>query len=407
MATSNTEIFSEPACAPALWLLDPQITFLNHGSFGSCPRVILDLQTELRERMEKAPVEFLARDLEPMLDQSRSALAEFVGAPPDDLVFVTNATTGINTVLRSLDWRPDDDLLVTNHEYNASRNALHFAAARAGARVVVAEVPFPVRAENEIVDAILEAVTSRTRLALLDHVTSQTGLVLPMERLVQALRERGVETLVDGAHAPGMIPLNLEKLGAAYYTGNCHKWLCSPKGAGFLYVRRDKQGPIRPLSISHGANSPRTDRSRFLIEFGWTGTCDPSAYLCLPEALRYMGSLLKGGWPDVMRHNHLLAVKAREVICPALGIDAPCPPEMIGSLASFPIPNGSPGPVLSPLYADPVQEQLRLRHGIEVPVVPWPGPPRRLLRISAQLYNSLPQYERLAQALRAELDPPS
>src|SRR5262245_52656113 len=252
---------AEPACDPKLWLLDSNVTFLNHGSFGSCPRPVLEFQQRLRERLERQPVQFFVHDLEGLLDQARIELANFLGAEADDLVFVPNATTGVNTVLRSQTFRPGDEILVTNHEYNACRNALNVAAERSGTVVVVAHIPFPLKTEDEVVDGVLAGVTQCTRLALLDHVTSHTCLVFPMARLVDELSKRGIETLVDGAHAPGMIPLNLRELGAAYYTGNAHKWLCAPKGAGFLYVRRDRQQLIRPLVISHGANSPRTDRS--------------------------------------------------------------------------------------------------------------------------------------------------
>jgi len=382
-------------------MLDREIIFLNHGSFGSCPRPVLEYQQDIRERLERQPVQFFVRDLEELLDEAREALAGFLGARPHDLVFVPNATAGINTVLRSLKFKRGDELLVANHEYNACRNALDFVASRANARVVVATIPFPLRSLEEIVDAVLSRVTSRTRLALLDHVTSQTGLILPIERLVCELDRRGVDTLVDGAHAPGMLPLNLRQIGAAYYTGNCHKWLCAPKGAGFLCVRGDRQKSIRPLAISHGANSPRTDRSRFLIEFGWNGTWDPSAFLSVPEALRFVGSLLPGGWSEVMKRNRQLVLAGRRTLCDALGIETPCPDSFIGSLASVPLPDAPKQKApLSPLYADPLQDKLLSKHGIEVPVIPWPAPPRRLLRISAQLYNSLPQYERLGEALQ-------
>lgn len=384
----------------SLWPLDPAVTFLNHGSFGSCPRAVLEQQLEWRTRMERQPIQFFVRDLEPLLDLARESLAAFVGAPTEDLVFVSNATTGVNAVLRSLPFRPGEELLVTNQEYNACRNALDFVAARAGTAVVVADIPFPVGSEDEVVTAVLARVNSRTRLALLDHVVSQTGLVLPIARLVGELQGRGVDVLVDGAHAPGMLPLELAELGAAYYTGNCHKWLCAPKGAGFLCVRRDRQHLVRPVVISHGANSPRTDRSRFQIEFGWTGTADPSAWLTVPKAIQFMAGLVPGGWPEVMRRNRELALAARRVIGPALGLQPLCPDEMVGSLAAFPLPDGASAEVpRTPLYLDPLQEVLLVRHGLEVPVIPWPAPPRRVLRVSAQLYNSLPQYERLAAVL--------
>jgi isopenicillin-N epimerase len=392
--------FHRPAVDPGHWLLDPGVVFLNHGSFGSCPRPVLEFQQQLRERLERQPVRFFVRELEPLWDEARAALARFLGAAADELIFVPNATAGVNTVLRSLNFAPGDELLVTDHEYNACRNALNFVAERTGARVVVASIPFPLKNGAEFIQPVLAAVTARTRLVLLDHVTSQTGLVLPIPPLVSELNRQGVETLIDGSHAPGMIPLNLAELGATYYTGNCHKWLCAPKGAAFLCVRRDRQALIRPLVISHGANSPRQDRPRFLIEFGWTGTGDPSTMLSVPAALRFMEGLLPGGWPEIMRRNRGLALAARQVLCQALQIDPPCPDEFIGSMAALPISDAaSAGPAKSPLYLDPLQDRLQHEHAIEVPIIPWPAPPKRLLRVSAQLYNSLPQYERLAQAL--------
>ena len=378
--TTPASLLNQPAADPRLWLLDPAVTFLNHGSFGSCPQAVLDFQQGIRDRLERQPVRFLVRELEPLWDDARAVLAQFVGADPDDLVFVANATTGVNTVLRSLRFKPGDELLVTNHEYNACRNALNFVAEQSGMRVVVAEVPFPLQCEDDFVLPVMEKVTSRTRLALLDHVTSQTGLVFPIERLVRELSTRGIATLVDGSHAPGMVPLDLRKIGATYYTGNCHKWICAPKGAAFLHVRRDRQPDIRPLVISHGANSKRTDRSRFLIEFGWTGTSDPSAMLSVPEALRFMAQLLPDGWPEIMRRNHDLVVAARKLLCATLAIRPPCPDQFLGSLASLPIPDTpSPAPSKSPLYLDPWQNQLLDVHQIEVPLIPWPAAPRRLL----------------------------
>jgi isopenicillin-N epimerase len=320
------------------------------------------------------------------------------------VVFVANATSGVNTVLRSLEFRRGDELLVTNHEYNACRNALDFAAARSGAKVVSVAIPFPLSSAGEITDRILTAVTGRTRLALIDHVTSQTGLVFPIQRIIDELEKRGVETLVDGAHAPGMVPLNLKRLGATYYTGNCHKWICAPKGAGFLHVRPDQQNKIRPLVISHGANSARTDRSSILIEFGWTGTWDPAAMLSVPRAIEFMGNLLPGGWPAVMERNRQLALAARRLLCQASDQELPCPESLVGSLASIPLPAGrTAGPPKSPLYLDPLQEELMRRDRIEVPVIPWPKPPTRLLRISAQLYNCLSDYEKLVEALPGAL----
>ena len=381
-----------------LWGLDPTVDFLNHGSFGACPLPVLEAQEGLRRRLEAEPVLFLSRQLEELADAARAALGAFLGADPDGLAFLPNATTGVNTVLRSLPFEPGDELLLSDHEYNACRNALHYAAELAGARVVTAAIPFPLREPGEVVEAFLAAVSPRTRLALIDHVTSPSGLVFPVAEVIARLEERGVDVLVDGAHAPGMLPLELDELGAAYYTGNCHKWLCAPKGAGFLWVRNDRREGIRPLSISHGMNSTRTDRSRFRLEFDWTGTHDPTPYLCLPEAIRFLGSLLSGGWPELMERNSSLALRARSVLCEALGVEPPAPDSMIGTLATVPLPD-SAGPLLPPRSPDPLQAELFDRHRVEAVVLYWPAPPKRLLRVSAQLYNRIEQFERLAALL--------
>ena len=327
----------KPYVDPALFALDPDVVFLNHGSFGACPLAVLEYQAELRKHMERQPVKFFQRDLEGLLDEARARLGEFINVVSDDLVFVANATAGVNTVLRSLPFEPGDELLVSNHEYNACRNALHFAAEKCGAKVVTVEIPFPVASEDEVVDAVMSCVTDKTRLLLIDHVTSQTGLVLPIKRIIDELNERDIDTLIDGAHAPGMIPLDLTELDATYYTGNCHKWLCAPKSAGFLYIRKDKQEQIRPLTISHGANSPRTDRSRLQIEFGWMGTRDPTAALSVPFVIDHMEETMPGGWDGLMERNRELALTARRIYCHSYNTPLPSPDSMIGSLVSIPI----------------------------------------------------------------------
>jgi isopenicillin-N epimerase len=399
----NTPADTRTSRLRALWTLEPGVRFLNHGSFGACPSEVLAYQSELRARLEREPVRFFVRELEPLLDEVRTHFGHFVSAPPSDLAFVPNATTGVNAILRSLPLVPGDELLVTDQAYPACRNALDFVANQSGARVVVARIPFPLSHPDEVVDRVTARAGERTRLALIDHVTSPTGLVLPIERLVAELTRRGIDTLVDGAHAPGMVDLSIEAIAPTYYTGNCHKWICAPKGAAFLYVHPDRQGEVRPLTISHGASSPRGDRSRFLAEFDWTGTDDPTAILSVGRAIAYMGSLLPGGWAELRAHNRSLALKARDVLIGALGIDRPAPDEMIGSLVALPLPDGSPDPPTSPLYLDPLQDALMATHAIEVPIVPWPAPPKRLVRISAQIYNEIEEYEALARALASLL----
>jgi isopenicillin-N epimerase len=387
----------------AAWALDPAVTFLNHGSYGACPTEILRRQAALRAELESEPVRFLGRELEGRLDAARAALGTFVGADPDDLAFISNATGGVNAVLRSLALAAGDEVLTTDHAYAACRNTLDYVADRAGARVVVAPVPFPLAAPEQVVDAVLARATPRTRLALVDHITSPTGLILPIARIVAELAARGVETLVDGAHAPGMVPLDLRALGAAYYSANCHKWLCTPKGSAFLWVRRDRQADVHPLTISHGAKGERAGRSRFRLEFDWTGTQDPTAWLVVPAAIEYLGGLVAGGWPALMARNRALALEARRRLCAAAGTPPACPDEMIGSLASVILPDGVAGGPAGRGVPEPLQARLFEAHRIEVPIMRWPAPPRRLLRISAQLYNRPEQFVRLADALRKEL----
>jgi isopenicillin-N epimerase len=383
------------------WTLDPEVTFLNHGSFGACPRVVLEAQQRIRDEMEREPVRFFLRELPGRLDAARGKLAAFLGAEAEGVAFVTNATTGVNSVLRSLRFGPGEELLVTDHEYNACRNALDFAAERNGAAVVVVPLPFPATPEA-VEDAILSAATPRTKLALIDHVTSETAMILPVANLVRRLGELGVDTLIDGAHAPGMVPLDLTKLGSAYYTGNCHKWLCAPKGAAFLYVREDRREQIRPLTISHGANSRRPGRSRFHDEFDWTGTGDPSPHLCVPESIELLGSWVPGGWAGVMARNRALALAAREILSAALDLEPPCPESMIGSLVAMPLPEEYARPSRAAPFIDALQDRLWDDHRIEVPVLLRQSPPKRVIRIAAQLYNSIEQYEKLGEILRGE-----
>jgi len=388
------------------WALDPEITFLNHGSFGACPSTVLDAQRRVRDQMERDPVQFMTRLAPLLLSEARRVLGRFIGASPEGLAFVPNATAGLNAVLRSLPLDAGDELLVTDHEYNASRNALEYVAARNGARVVVISIPFPLTDAESIVGAVLNGVTSKTRLALLDHVTSQTGLVFPIAELTGELEATGVRVLVDGAHAPGMLDLDINSVSPSYYAGNCHKWVCAPKGAGFLWVREDRREGVRPAVISHGANAPVPRSERFRAEFDWMGTSDPSAALAVPEAIRFLGSLLPGGWGEVRAHNHALALEGRELLADALRVELPCPDEMIGSMAAIALPASSRFPIPDRAHAfgpNPLHDALFREYRIEVPLLLDPAGKTRLVRISAQLYNTRKDYERLAEALLALL----
>ena len=382
----------------SLWALAPGTVFLNHGSFGACPKAILKIQNDLRREMEAQPVQFLWRRFEERLEPARGTVAKFVGARPRDLVFVGNATIGVNAVFRSIVLRRGDEILVTNHAYNACRNVLVEATRPAGAKLVIARVPFPLRNADEVVEAILSVVGRRTRLALIDHVTSDTALVFPVGRIVRELEKRGVDTLVDGAHAPGMVALDLSKLRPAYYTGNLHKWVCAPKGAAFLWAREDRQAGLLPPVISHGYNTHRPGYSVFQDLFDWPGTLDPTAWFCVGEAIRWLGDLLPGGWPGLRRRNHELAVQGRRLLCDALQVESPCPESLLGSMATIPLPERFQG-VPKSGRIDPEQLRLYDTFRIEVPFFRIGAPVRRYFRISAQIYNALSDYERLARAL--------
>lgn len=383
------------------WGLAPGIVFLNHGSFGACPKAVLRKQEWLRRQMEAEPVQFLWRRYEERLEPARQEVARFVGARARDVVFVTNATTGVNAVVGSMAFRRGDEVLTTNLDYNACRNALGEAARQAGAKLVVAEVPFPVGSEEEIMEAVLAGVTRRTRLVLLDHVTSNTALVLPVRRLTAELEGRGIPVLVDGAHAPGMFPLAVEELGATFYTGNLHKWVCAPKGTAFLWVREDWQERMQPAVVSHGNNTPRPGYSGFQDRFDWAGTFDPTGWFCAGEAIRWVGSRLAGGWPAVYRRNHAVAVKARRTLCGLLEVEAPCPEEMLGSMSTIPLPLRFQGRRKT-TKLDPEQVRLYDDFSIEVPFVRIGRPERRYFRVSAHLYNQEDEYQYLGEMLRVQ-----
>ncbi len=373
----------------ALWALDPEITFLNHGSFGAAPRAVLAAQAAWRDRLEARPIEMLDRRREELLRPSREAVARFIGCDPDDFGFITNATGGVNAVLRSLKFAPGDELLMTDHVYGAVRQTLRYVCAVSGATLVEAPVPFPLRRGDggEIVDALVARLSPRTRLLVVDHVTSPTAVVFPVASIVQACRERRIDVLVDGAHAPGMIELDVAKLGAAYYTGNLHKWVCAPKGAAFLWVRPDRQDHVHPNTISHHLGQG------FAAEFAWQGTRDITAWLCARDAIAFMDRL---GWPRVREHNHRLAAWAQATLCARFGVGPAtnASGSMLGSMCTVALPAAARERFAAPAA---MQAALYDRHRIEVPVVDWGN--RWWIRASCQVYNAPGQYQGLASAV--------
>ena len=385
------------------WNLEPSRIFLNHGSFGACPEFVMKEQRKWQDQMESEPVRFFEDEMPLLLKQSRDALADFLSCSSEDLALVPNATTGVNTILRSLIFSKGDEILVPDHAYQACRNAIDFVARRWGATVVTVSIPFPIDGPETVVDLMMSAATEKTKLVMIDTVTSPTGLRMPFEELTSLFEARGIEVLLDAAHGIGMVPLHLDELGASYVTSNCHKWLCAPKGTAFLHVRSDKQHKIQPLTISHGHTFPLGTTTRFRHEFDWTGTQDISGWCTIPSVIQGMEEMVEGGGAASMQHNHDLAIEGRNLICETLGIEAPCPDSMIACISTLQLP-GEPLPHEIMHEPDPLHEILSSKYNIQVPVWSWPSPSGRYLRISAQLYNTIEEYQVLVNALRIELN---
>ncbi|MHC4969076.1 MAG: aminotransferase class V-fold PLP-dependent enzyme [Planctomycetota bacterium] len=372
----------------SLWELDPSVVFLNHGSFGATPRAVLEAQAGWRRRLEANPVEFMDRRGRAVIEEAKEVVGGFVGAGPGDFGFVTNATNGINAVLRSLKFAPGDELVTTNHVYNAIRQAMRYVARETGAKPIEVEIPLSLRSGDEIANAVAGALGDRTRLVVLDHITSPTAVVFPVERIGALCAERGIDLLIDGAHAPGMVDLEIERLGATYFAGNLHKWVCGPKGAAFLWVRPDKQPGIHPNTISHFLDEGLP------AEFGWQGTRDITAWLGAADAIRFMDRTL--GWDRIRRHNHELAVWVQALWCRRWGGEPATPLDgsMLGSMVTVPLPPQAPQRFEKP---EALQARLFEAHRIEIPVIDWGG--RWWIRASCQVYNTTDQYEQAADAV--------
>jgi isopenicillin-N epimerase len=379
-----------------LFLLDPDVTFLNHGSFGACPRPVFEEYQRWQLRLERQPVAFLDpnRGLSGWMRDARVALAGVVGADPDNLVGQTNATVALNVVAQSLKLNPGDEILTTDHEYAALEKTWAHVCRRTGAVLKVAPIPLPLTSEAQFTEAVLAGITPRTRVLFLSHITSATALLFPIGPVLAEARARGILSVIDGAHTPGHIPLDLNSLGADFYAGNCHKWMMSPKGAGFLHVRPDLQAMITPLVISHGwtedshlpgARGP-FGNSAFIDMLEMQGTRDPSAWLAVPAAVAFAR---EHGWDSVARDCRALVQATAARVAALTGL-APfsspefCAPQMV----SMPVP-----------ACDPALLQRRLLddHGIEIPCFRWQS--HCIVRVSAQGYNTAAQMDLLVAAL--------
>lgn len=364
--------------------LEEGITFLNHGSFGAVPRAVRVAQEEFRLQFERQPIRFALRELPVLLRSSATVLGEFIGANGEDIAFVENASTGVNAVVRSMipHLKSGDEILTTSHVYGAVRQTLFYAAECSGAKLVEVPVPFPIETNDQIISAFEGAITNRTTFAVIDHITSPTGIIFPIEQLIAVCKNRGIAVLVDGAHAPGMVELNLETIGADWYTGNCHKWLFAPKGCAFLWTHPERQAMTHPTVISHKYLMGYTD------EFDWTGTQDFSAFLTVPAALDFYQH---HGGADLRLANHALALEARNLIATAWNKPHPAPDDMLGFMATIEAPVESMGTLQESLD---LHDWLWDNHKIEVPVMPFDG--KLWIRISAQIYNTRDEYEILA-----------
>jgi isopenicillin-N epimerase len=368
-----------------LWLLDPAAAFLNHGSYGACPRAVLAVQQEWRAQMERQPVRFMQATLPAALRNAACRLAGFLGARGDDLVFVENATSGINAVLRSLELGAGDEILTTSHVYGAVRNAIRHVCGGRGATLIEAPVPFPLDGAATVVAAIAARLGPRTRLVVVDAVTSPTATLLPVTEIAALCQTVGVRLLVDAAHAPGMIPLDLPTLGADWVTGNAHKWLFAPKGCAFLWAREEAQPGLHPVVISHGLGRG------FAAEFDWVGTRDPSAWLTVPAAMDFWQAL---GGEELMARNRALADQAAQLLAETWDTPIGAPAAMRAAMAAVALPGTGDA---DPVMAAAVHDRLWADHRIEVPIVPFAG--RLWVRVSAQAYNDLDDYRRLADAV--------
>ncbi|KAF5584249.1 isopenicillin N epimerase [Fusarium pseudocircinatum] len=384
------------------WQIHTDIMYLDNGAFGSCPKSVVEKQKSIRQSIEENPHEFFERSYVSGLEASRRSLADFLHVDYRDMFLLPGATHAMNVVIQSLRFNPDDEILTTNVAYSSVRMVLDHVAKRDGAHIIIVDVPLLVTGPEDVMQRILAGVTTRTRFAVIDHIPSRTGLVLPAKQIVKELESRGIDTLVDGAHAPGMIHLDLEDIKAAYYVANCHKWMCAPRGIGFLHVRRDRAQNIKPLVI---ARSPyvvgKSKHSELEHSFGWSGTYCPSAMLSLPSAIDHLNTVMPGGYSGLTSRNHDLAVLARSIVCKAIGVKIPCPDSMIAAMATIPLPD-SPGPEQEGML--PIQQALWKEHGIVIPVYSWPSYPKRVIRLSVQAYNTLDQYLKLADCLRIVLD---
>ena len=371
------------------FFLDPEIIFLNHGSFGACAKPVYENLLVWQKKLEEEPVKFFEDIIFDALKKSREALAAYINCSADDLVYFSNPTTAVNAVARSLRLEPGDEVLSTNHIYGALDRSWKYICADKNARFVKAKIPFPIQSKQEFRDCLLSSVTDRTKVIFLSHITSMTAMIFPVEEIIEYAKERNILTIIDGAHVPGHIPLDINKLDADIYTGACHKWMCTPKGVSYLYVKKEFQENVHPLVVSWGWESENPGPSKFLDWHEWQGTRDMSAFLTIPVAIKFLN---KHNWLKLGRRCRKQVVRTRNEFLDMLSIPPPCPDSWLGQMASIPLPIDD---------ADLFKNIILKKYKIQVPVFKWED--ITLLRFSIQFYNTKSDLDRLLAAVKEML----
>ncbi len=375
------------------FLLDPNIVFLNHGSFGAAPKPVFEAYQNWQLRLERQPVLFLGRELDGLLLESRRALGEYLHADANDLIYIPNATHGVNIIAHSLRLQPGDEILTTDHEYGACDYTWEFICSKVDANYIHQPIPLPIYSQTEIVELFLKSITPRTKAVYLSHITSPTALCLPVEEICRRAREMGVLSIVDAAHSPGQMPLDLKKLGADVVFGNCHKWMLAPKGSAFLFVSQEIQQHVEPLIVSWGFHpTPETTTgSRFIDLFQWTGTKDPTAALTVPTAIQFMKD---HDWENVRCQCHLLLRQAIERVCELTHLPSlyPLDSDFYHQMGIAPLPPSDIVALKSRLYDE---------YKVEVPLIQWQD--KQFIRISIQGYNDQGDVDALIHALEVLL----
>tara|TARA_Y100000994_G_scaffold76881_1_gene63510 strand:- start:902 stop:2044 length:1143 start_codon:yes stop_codon:yes gene_type:complete len=370
----------------SLFLLDPEITHLNHGSFGACPKPIFDSLISWQKKLELNPVKHLAVDIFKYLENSRQHLSQYINCDKDDIVFFPNPSTALNAVIRSLDLKNGDEILTTNHEYGALDKTWNFICKKTGAKYIKQNISLPLQSKKDFINTFIKGINKKTKVIFISHITSPTGLIFPIDKICKIAKENNLFCIIDGAHVPGHIDLDIKKLDPDIYTGACHKWMCAPKGTAFLYAKKEIQDYIDPLVISWGYKSDRPSHSKYLDYHQWQGTNDPSPYLTVPDVINFLN---KHNWNEVSTNCKKINIEAKALVTKSLNKRPLSSDEFVGQMTAIKIKCKDPIKLMEILYRD---------FKLVVPIVKWEE--NMLLRFSIQAYNSMEDIEKLIFAIK-------